>query len=239
MAEFQIKLADQIIEISSLYTDILDMCKNYLCEEGKPDFRIVSSEEEIAFERKKNSAQEEFSDAYLETLAVYRAIAGQMLRFSTFLIHGSVVAVAGEAFMFTAPSGVGKTTRTTMWLEQIENSYIVNGDKPLLKVTDTEVLACGTPWCGKENLNTNVNVPLRAIIFLERAEKVSMKKIPFSEAFLLLLRQTYRSGKQEEMVKTLGLLKQLNRKVEFYKYDINLEDTDMCKIYKIITGHDR
>ena len=239
MPKFQIKLADKIIEIVSQYKEVFKLCADYLCEEGKPDMRIVSTREAIAYEKHRDSESMHASKAYLETLAIYRAIAERMLEHSTFLMHGSVVAVGKEAFMFTAASGVGKTTRTNMWLEQIEGSYVVNGDKPLLKVCESGTLACGTPWSGKEQLHSNVMVPLRAIVFLERSERTDLKKISFSEAFVQLLQQTYRPQDPKLMAKTLGLLKKMGTGIEFYWYYMNLDDMDMRWLYeKIRTGAD-
>ena len=240
MTEYQIKLADQVIEIRALYPEVYQMCLPYLCQGLEPDLWVNSSPESIEYERNKDKDSETdkpgkgASDAYLETLAVYRSIAEQMPDHSAFLMHGSAVAVDQEAFLFTAASGVGKTTRTTMWLDQIPGSYVVNGDKPLLKVTEDQVLVCGTPWSGKERLNTNTSVPLRAILLLERDEKTSLEKIPFSQAFVWLLRQTYRSPNPRQMARTLSLLKQLETRVDFYSYHMNLVDTDMKPIYQAI-----
>lgn len=152
--------------------------------------------------------------------------------YSTFLMHGAVAAVKGGAYMFTAASGVGKTTRLKGWLEQIEDSSVVNGDKPLLKVTDHEILACGTPWCGKEKLHTNSVVPLRAIILLERGEKEKLRRITFSEAFVKLLEQSYRPEKPDAMVRTLRLIKALDGRVQFFRYSSCLEDMDLRRVYE-------
>ena len=83
-------------------------------------------------------------------------------------MHGVIVATAGQGYMITAPSGVGKTTRGRLWCEHIPGSEIVNGDKPLIQLKDEGTFACGTPWCGKERINSNKIVPLRAILLLDR-----------------------------------------------------------------------
>ncbi len=211
------------------------MCQPYLCQGQKPDLRVISSQAGIEYEKKrKEGGDSEVSEAYLETLAVYRSIAEQMPSHSAFLMHGSAVAVGQEAYLFAAASGVGKTTRTTRWLDQIPGSYVVNGDKPLLKVTPDRVWVCGTPWSGKERLHTNTCVPLKAILLLERDGESSLRKIPFSEAFVPLLRQTYRTEDPGEMAKTLSLLKELESRVDCYSYHTNLEDTDMNHLYERI-----
>ncbi len=230
--EFQIKLADKIIKIESLYSEVCQMCKSYLWEEGKADIEIQSSRELIEGEDAEDRSGTAVTDAYRETLAVYRQIAERMLDYDTFLMHGSVVAKDGRAFMFAAPSGVGKTTRTRLWLDQIADSQIINGDKPLIRISDQEIIACGSPWSGKEKLNENLCLPLAAIYFLERGEESSLRKMSFSEAFVRILRQTYRPKDSRKMAKTLELLKKMEGKAVFYLYRNTLKDADMNWLYE-------
>ena len=35
---------------------------------------------------------------------------------------------------------------------------MVNDDKPILRIKDDGIYVCGTPWCGKHGLQTNVEV---------------------------------------------------------------------------------
>ena len=154
---------------------------------------------------------------YLETLAVYRKIASGMTAFSTFLMHGSVISAAGQGYMICAPSGIGKSTRTKLWLEEIPDSFVVNGDKPLLRVEEDRVIAFGTPWCGKEGWNRNTSVPLRAVFLLERGENM-VREIGFAEAFPALLRQTYKPKDPDAKRETLRLLADMAGKVRVFSF---------------------
>lgn len=253
---FQIRLADKIIEICSLYNNVYSMCRDYLeppfAEEAsvpttifapEPSLKIEVTNEDIERESRETTriqlaemkmqsnlpgaAQiikqpgkiEVYSPAVLETTAVYRKIASEILMYDTFVMHGSVVATQGAGYMFTAPSGVGKTTRTKLWLDHIPGSIVINGDKPLLHVTENAVYAYGTPWCGKENWNTNTSVPLRAIFLLERVqdgEDNNVTELRFSEAFPILYRQTFRPDQLEGRRKILHLLLALSGRVSIY-----------------------
>lgn len=70
-------------------------------------FSIVTTQSDIDFEREKSAREDikegipirHFSDAYLETLAVYRKIADHLLSRDTLLFHGSVIAVDGEGYL--------------------------------------------------------------------------------------------------------------------------------------------
>ena len=109
------------------------------------------------------------NDEYLETLAVYRKIAEKMIDYDTILFHGSVIAVDGIGYLFTAKSGTGKSTHTRLWRELFgERAVMVNDDKPLIKVSENGIIVYGTPWDGKHRLSTNTFVPLKGICFMSK-----------------------------------------------------------------------
>ena len=124
MISFQIKLAEISMKVYCLYQSTERFCREYLTEE-EPCFEIEITQQDIEKERiysNQNCIQEgheviHYSDAYLETLALYRKIAARLLDFHVLLFHGSVIAVHGEAYLFTAKSGTGKTTHTKLWLK--------------------------------------------------------------------------------------------------------------------------
>ena len=127
MREFQISLAGQAIGIRSLYDEIFHLCRDYLSDRAELSFRVETRPEDIRFEQEKSLREAAlegkpaflYPEPYLETLAVYRKIAARMPEYNAWLMHGSAVAVGAEAFLFTAPSGTGKTTHTRLWLEQV------------------------------------------------------------------------------------------------------------------------
>lgn len=230
---FQIEIAKKTIQINSIYGAVYQLCKNYWVKRDTSDFVVYMDDQTIEKERKLDSCSDK---AYLECLAVYRQISEKMLEYDIFLMHGSVIAVGNEAFMIAAKSGTGKTTRTDTWLRCIENSYIVNGDKPLIIIEKDSVLACGTPWCGKERQETNMIVPLKAIFFLERSNENYVHEIPFSEAFISLLTQTYKPESTNKIDKTIQLLNELNGKVRFFRFCSNLDEEAVKMAYAAATS---
>lgn len=234
---FCISLAGQSIAIDSEYSEVYYLCKEYECERI-PDIHISISDQDISTEQiYADNEQIPYNASYLETLAVLRKISNEILAYDTFLMHGAVIGVGNNAYMFTAKSGTGKTTHIRKWLKNIEGSYVVNGDKPFIKITDTEVIACGTPWCGKENMSTNCMVPLRAIVFMERGEKNEMREISFSEGFPYLFQQTYQPDNEEKMKKTLKLISGMKGKVRLYRYIFdNMQDDAFDVSYGTLTG---
>ena len=231
MVTFVIGLAGKKIQISALYESTLRFCSDYLCG-GGADYSVEVSAADIAFEREKSAREDalegiptrQFSDEYLETLAVYRKIAVRMPNYDTFLFHGSVVAVDGEGYLFTAKSGTGKSTHTSFWRQEFgARALMINDDKPLLQIRDGKVWACGTPWDGKHRLSTNTAVPLKAICILERGEENHIQPISSKQALPMLLQQSYRPKTPDGTATLLALLDRLTALVPFYRLHCNLD----------------
>ncbi len=210
------------------------MCADYLCD-GEPDFTVRTTPEDIRFEQKKSErgavAEHRpvvlYPDSYLETLAVYRKIADVMPQRGILLMHGAVLGVSGEdgdeAVLFTAISGVGKTTHVGLWLKYIPHTYVVNGDKPLIRLRDGRAEACGTPWAGKEGYQRNTIVPLKAVVLLERGKENSIEPVTFSEALPELIRQTHRPKELQELMETMQLIHMLGEGTPLYRLRCNME----------------
>lgn len=229
---FKIKICETVVEIHSLHERVYKYCEGYTVEDAVPDFTVSITSEDIEAEREYSHRDQcrqgeipvEFSDGTLETTAVYRKICSQLISRDIFLMHGSVVAADGAACIFIAPSGTGKTTHTRLWLKNIAGSYVVNGDKPLLKVTDHTVYASGTPWSGKERMQVNESVPVKAIVLLERGAQNEIAEISFKEALPVLLSQSYRNADKMHMIKTVELLERASRTIRLYRLKCNMED---------------
>lgn len=227
---FCISLAEVVFRVEPVFSYVQEYCKEYIVNEpAEVVIRIENAD--IAFERersKKEAEREgspvmEYSDAYLETLAVYRKIAERLPLLDTLLFHGSVIAVDGMGYLFTAKSGTGKSTHTGLWRELFGNrAVMVNDDKPLLKVTKDRVIAYGTPWDGKHRLSTNISVPLKAVCILTRDKVNHIEEIEPREAYQMLLQQTYRPMDKASMVQTLRLIDGMMKNTRFYRLGCNM-----------------
>lgn len=95
---------------------------------------------------------------------------------SALLMHASAVAYEGKSIVFTASSGVGKTTQVELWAKY-KGATILNGDKVFLKREEDGIHAWGSPWKGSSPYAENASAPLRAIVALEQAEENSIQKL--------------------------------------------------------------
>lgn len=224
------KIADTIIEIRSLHPDVQEMCVDYTAQ-GTPELVVETTEADIRFEAKKSAEEDRyeglpirfFPDGYLETLAVYRKLVTALLNKNILLFHGSAIAVDGQAYLFTAKSGTGKSTHTALWRQKFgSRAFMVNDDKPLLKIENGTVTVYGTPWDGKHRLSTNTAVPLKAVCILERSPENHIEKITLKEALPMLVQQSYRPNDPQAMVKTLNLIAQLGQSVSLHRLGCNM-----------------
>jgi len=224
------KIADKVVEVNSIYDEVHEYCADYLTDEPA-DYSVTTSQEDIDFEREKSAREDEvegnptrhFSDSYLEELAVYRKIAEKMIDYDTMLFHGSVIAVDGIGYLFTAKSGTGKSTHTRLWREYFgERAVMVNDDKPLLKITGNGVIAYGTPYNGKHRLGANISVPLRAICILTRSAENRIESVTREQAYTMLLQQVYRPADILKMAETLSLVDRLADSVKLYQHGCNM-----------------
>lgn len=225
------KIADKVVEVNSIYDEVHEYCADYQTDENA-DYSVTATQADIDFEREKSAREDEiegipirqFTDSYLEELAVYRKIAEKMLNFDTVLFHGSVVAVDGVGYLFTAKSGTGKSTHTRLWREYFgERAVMVNDDKPLLHIADSGVVAYGTPYNGKHRLGTNTSVPLKAICILTRSADNHIEPITREQAYTMLLQQVYRPADMLKMAKTLELVDRLADGVKLYRLGCNMD----------------
>ena len=223
------RIAEQNIEVVSLYSEVHDLCMAYRTD-AEPDFTVETTPADIGFEREKSAREDaragiparSFSDDYLETLAVYRKTAEKLTEYDIILFHGSCVAVDGAGYLFTAGSGTGKSTHTRLWRELLgDRAVMVNDDKPLIRITEGSPVIYGTPWDGKHRLSTNIAVPLKAVCILERAEKNTIRPVAKREAYPLLLQQVYRPQDSKAMERTLTLLDRLAASVSLWRLGCN------------------
>lgn len=226
------RFAERNIGITSVYDEVHRLCSEYAAGCSDADFSFSTTQDDIDLERIKSAREDEtegrpvrnFSDPYLETLAVYRKIAEKMPYYDTVLFHGSCVAVDGEGYLFTAKSGTGKSTHTRLWKELLgDRAVMVNDDKPLIQVTDKGAKVFGSPWDGKHRLSSNISVPLKALCVLTRAEHNFIRPVSVREAYPVLLQQAYRPADGAALGRTLHLIDRLTVNVRLWVLGCNTD----------------
>lgn len=216
---FCIVIANIPIQIDNHYSYIYNLCKEYIVDHKSPVFTVKADEEEILQEQ---SGDLRFTRGYCESLCIYRKICHKLSRYDAFLMHSAVIAVDKKAYVFVAPSGVGKTTHIRLWLNQFQNrAQVVNGDKPIFRFWEGVLYACGTPWQGKENLGNNIIRPVQAICFLEQSNKNHIRLLDVSEISRRIFHQLLIPTEEEDFEHYWPLLEKMINSIDFYLLQCN------------------
>lgn len=226
---FYAKIADMIIRIDNKYDYIKNLCKDYICGETEPDLTVSATYEEIISEGSGCSPD------YLETLAIYRKITTELTKKDGLLMHGVVLEVDNKGIAFLARSGTGKSTHMFLWKKLLgDRCTVVNGDKPLIRFSDGIPYAYGTPWAGKESIQTNTKVPLDKICFIERSETNFTEPLDKSEALTHLYTQIYLPSDGSCRLEIFDKLDMLISFSDFYVIHCNMDISAAETAYKEI-----
>ena len=225
------KIANLTVAMDS-FGRTVDQAKPYLLEAtGNADICIRSSW------RALQARQPHLSDDDCEYLMTGSSFYHQLLNFDGMMLHSSAVVRDGKAYLFTAPCGTGKSTHTRLWLESFPDAFILNDDKPALRLENGKFFAYGTPWSGKTAQNQNIRVELGGICVLRRG--VENKIIPHTGRAALhdILEQTVRPRDLVLMGKLLELLDSLVRTVQVWKLECNMEPEAALVSYNAMKGN--
>ncbi len=200
--------------------------------EDEGEHHIYLTCEDIAQER-ENSKEENAGidpsmqiapDYFLEPVALLRKLADYIPAYNRILMHGSAIAINGDGYIFTAISGTGKSTHTTL-LRQLhgENAVMINDDKPFLFLDNGTVYVSGTPWMGKHHRGSNVMVPLKGIFFLRRSVNNELELLTPEDALTLMISQCHRPTDPMMMMNTLDIVDQILSTVSLYDFGCNMD----------------
>lgn len=221
-----IVIAGLKICIKNKYDHVQKLCASYACEPtDHADIEVSISEELI--DEEIGAAELEVSRGYAESICIYREICSHLpIEYNGYLFHSAVIEYGGEGFAFAAKSGTGKSTHISLWRKHFgEDVHIVNGDKPIFRFDeDGRLYAYGTPWCGKEGWQANTRAPLKAICFLERAEKNEIRRIGADEAVMRIFHQILTPSDMETVDALFPLLDKTLREVPCYVLGCNISE---------------
>ena len=223
------EIAGQAVQIDTVCERTHRSCRHYRAQWLEPRIFISTSqvdmeEEKVLLGKVPKTANTRFAENYLEYLAVQRKRSLELLSHDVLLFHGSALAVDNQAYIFTAPSGTGKSTHARLWREMLGDRVVmVNDDKPFIRITPEGAQVYGSPWNGKHHLSTNTHVPLRAICILERDVTNHIQEIRPEEAFDTFFHQAFIPREPQLRLKALSLLDLLCQHIRIYRLGCNMD----------------
>lgn len=161
----------------------------------------------------------------------------QLIHHNGVMLHSSCVVVGDRAYLFSAPSGTGKSTHTQLWLRLFgERAYILNDDKPAIRVLDGKIFVYGTPWSGKSDCSRNVRVELGGIAVLKRGAENTIRRMEPQETLFPLLNQTTRSRRPDEMEACLATIGALSNSGKIFELHCNMNILAAKVAYAAMSG---
>lgn len=215
------KIADIVVDFDVQYPRLQRQIKDYIYTGDAPTNIEIRFTDEF-FDEQRNEYPN-FTDEMIEYIFLGSEYYISLIHFGGMMLHSSCVVYDGKAYLFSAPSGTGKSTHTQLWLKQFPGAYILNDDKPAIRIRPDGIYAYGTPFSGKTDLNVNIGVPIGGICVLERGETNHIDKVSTDEALFAVLNQTVRPYKEEEMDKLLTIVEKVIQNVPVYRLSCNME----------------
>ena len=152
---------------------------SYIGSEKSPYIRVIRHGREHSAQFLRNSRWARISEKeVLTALEVEALIAGA----GGLLLHTAWIAHAGEAILFTAPSGTGKSTQAELW-RRSRGAEVINGDRAMVRCTETGAEAVGIPFCGSSGISKNRTLPVRAVVYLTQASRNTVTRLQGVRAF--------------------------------------------------------
>ena len=160
----------------------------------------------------------------------------ELLKHKGILLHSSCVVKDNYAYLFSAPSGTGKSTHTSLWLEVFKDAKILNDDKPAILIKNDKIYACGTPFSGKTNLNLNEEYEIKGIAFLERSKDNWIKEMDVNKSIYSILNQTIRPDDEANMDLAISTIEEIVKRIKIYKFGCNISKD---AVYTSYAGMDK
>ena len=191
--------------------------------------------------RSGSSVRIEFAESYrgkisaknaLEESGIFRMLAKR----GGVVLHSSyVLTKQGEALLFSAPSGTGKSTQAELW-RKFAGAKVINGDRALIKAQNG-VTANGIFFSGTSGICENVTAPIRAIVLLRQSFANELKKVSGKEAFMRLLPQCSYYPKEEENLRLVtGILAEIISAVPIYDFGCVPEKSAVTALNEVLYG---
>lgn len=208
------------LEMFPQYSELGDRAKPFLDDGAPVSIRLFWDEEEIKALCDATGLSEPLAEYQLSCIRFCEAI----LAYGGFVLHASAVKYGGQVYLFSAPSGVGKSTHASLWVGCLEGARVINDDKPAIRLIDGVPYAYGTPWCGSGRLTANDGGRVRALYFLRRSEQNLAYAMEKSCVPYLLFESTLRPVDKEGMDSLFSCLDGFVRSVGVFGLDCNTED---------------
>lgn len=222
------KMADMYFKMNPTLPTLSSQSIPYECSEkeeeilasGNRIFDLTLSAETI---EEYNKMRPELTLDECEYLLCGYGFTRYLLEGNGMMLHSSAVVYKDRAYLFTANCGTGKSTHTNLWTKTFDGAYIINDDKPAIRLIDGKFYVYGSPFSGKCDLSRNTRAPLQAVCLLERGEN-RIEKADDLFALSFIMGQIYRPKEEKNMDKCLSFLDRLITNIPIYRMQCTISE---------------
>ena len=122
----------------------------------------------------------------------YFALERMLLPYDRFFLHSSAVIYQGKAYLFSAPSGGGKSTHAALWQKHYD-AVLLNGDKVLIHTERDGCMAYGSPVAGSSGIYKNIGAPIAAVFLLKKGAENRLTSLSKRTGLLSLYSEAIKS----------------------------------------------
>lgn len=157
------------------------------------------------------------------------ALERQVIRRESMILHCAYIKYYEKAILFSAPSGIGKSTQAGLWAKY-RGSETINGDRALLCKIDSRWTACGWPVCGSSEICNLGDIPICAVIMLRQGKDNHVERLSPIQAFLQLYSQiTVNQWNREFTKKAVEMIEDLVTHVTVWQLTCDIsEESVQC-----------
>lgn len=149
------------------------------------------------------------------------------------IFHASYMEYRGQAVLFTAPSGTGKSTQAQLW-KQYRGAAIHNGDKAGVSLGEVP-MAHGVPFSGTSGISENVSLPLKAVVVLSQAKQNVVTRMKPSMAIAALCPNLFvDQAITEEWQLAMHLLLDLIERVPVYSLACTPDEAAVAALEQVL-----
>ncbi len=142
-----------------------------------------------------------------------------------FALHSASILYEGKAWLFSGPSGTGKSTHAAIW-NRLYETPVLNGDLNLIGLSGGSPVVYGNPWCGTSGIFTEKTYPLGGVVFLKQApEDAALPMTPDETCSRALQRLVSPSWTEGQLRCCLSFVEKLSRAVPFFHLACTAKDS--------------
>ncbi len=135
------KIADLIVEYTAKYEDLEKLSEQFKYS-GEKEADITIAVPNKHLENLLSRSAKGTTIGGIENFAISSEFNRAAIKHGVMLVHSSALIYDGGAYLFSADSGVGKSTHTKLWLKAFgDKVHIMNDDKPVVRLYDDHAQA--------------------------------------------------------------------------------------------------